>query len=70
MYQFPDSSEVMGQAETVPIKKRSRYKIIIIANILVALFIIAIVWFFFFFDAKPNNSQNTADTAHATGDFT
>ncbi|HFC92002.1 MAG TPA: hypothetical protein ENJ51_04240, partial [Leucothrix mucor] len=56
MYQFPDSSEVMGHQEPEPLAEGSRYKVIIIANLLLALFIIAIIWFFFFFDSEPRNT--------------
>ncbi len=80
MYQFPDSSEVMGYQEPEPLNKGSRYKIIIIANLLLALFIIAVIWFFFFFDSKPRNAVALnqslitksvyLDTQHSTGDYT
>ena len=80
MYQFPDSSEVMGYQEPEPLNNSTRYKIIIVANLLLALFIVAIIWFFFFSDSKPNNSvalnQSLItksvyhDTQHSTGDYT
>lgn len=79
MYQFPDSSEVMSQ-EPVPLNKGTRYKVILIANLLLALFIIAIIWFFFFFDSKPHHTVTLSqslitkslyqDTQHLTGDYT
>jgi nucleoid-associated protein YgaU len=80
MYQFPNASEVMGYQEPEPLRKSTRYKIIIIANLLLALFVIAIVWFLFFFDAKPNNIVTLdqslitksvyREPQHSTGDFT
>ena len=80
MYQFPDASEVMGYQEPEPLNNGTRYKIIIIANLLLALFIVAIIWFFFFSDSKPDNSvaldQSLItksvyhETQHVTGDYT
>ncbi len=80
MYQFPDSSEVMGYQEPEPLNKEPRYKVIIIANLLLALFIIAVIWFFFFFDTEPRNTVALnqslitksvyRDTQYSTGDYT
>ncbi len=80
MYQFPDSSEVMGHQEPEPLAEGSRYKVIIIANLLLALFIIAIIWFFFFFDSEPRNTVALnqslitksvyRDSQYSTGDYT
>ena len=80
MYQFPDANEVMGNHEPEPLDHRSRYRIIIIGNLLLALFIaiIAIVWFLFFFDSSPDDNSlidsaltaENNDKQQLTGDFT
>ncbi len=78
MYQFPTANEVMGDYEPEPLDKRSRYKMIIIGNLLLALFIAAGVWFLFFFDSGAHNasdvdlfvSMDIKDKQTSTGDFT
>jgi nucleoid-associated protein YgaU len=81
MYQFPDPDDVMGDKEPEPLQNATRYKIIIIANLLLTLFIIATVWFFFFFNTtnpitssstkiKTKSAKTPAETEHVTGDFT
>jgi nucleoid-associated protein YgaU len=80
MYQFPDANEVMGNPEPKPLDNRSRYRIIIIGNLLLALFIaiIAIVWFLFFFDSGSSDNSEVGsplatenrDKQQLTGDFT
>lgn len=80
MYQFPDANEVMGNREPEPLDNRSRYRIIIIGNLLLALFIaiVAIVWFLFFFNSSPSDNSTiessitteNSDKQQLTGDFT
>jgi hypothetical protein len=72
MYQFPDSKEMMEPKEPEPLKKGTSYRIIIIANLLLSLLVVAVVWFVFFF--KPD-STNTPEvdlslTTKPIGDFT
>lgn len=78
MYQFPDASEVMGNSEPEPLDNRSRYRIIIIGNLLLALFITiaAILWFFFDSGSSNNDiidlprTAENKDQQQQTGDFT
>lgn len=79
MYQFPDPDDVMGDQEPDPLKNATRYKIIIIANLVLILFIIATIWFFFFFDTtntitstsiETKTKRSITETEHVTGDFT
>ena len=78
MYQFPDANEVMGDQDPEPLDKRSRYKIIIIGNLLLALFIAIGIWFLFFFEPNTNItaqaelsvSASTQEEQSLTGDFT
>jgi nucleoid-associated protein YgaU len=80
MYQFPNASEAMGHQEPEPLKKSTHYKIIVIANLLLALFVITIVWFLFFFNTQPNNTATLnqllitksiyREPQYSTGDFT
>ena len=72
MYQFPTASEVMGDHEPEPLDKKSRYKMIIIGNLLLALFIATGVWFLFFFDSGAHNPPeiNLLDKQASIGDFT
>ena len=58
MYQFPDSTDNIYPPEhevsDKPINTKKRIKFILVANLLLAIFIVAIAWFLFFFDSNDN----------------
>ncbi len=75
MYQFPTASEVMGNHEPEPLDKKSCYKMIIIGNLLLVLFIAAGVWFLFllnsgFYNTLDVDSSNMKNKLASIGAFT
>ena len=75
MYQFPDHPEIPNEFESQPpISKNNRLKVIVIANVLLALFIAGVIWLLFFFNTHSHTSSasefSSIKTDSSIGKFT